>query len=1348
MDPITATWITGMAINFASDIIVSGFKSFQDKGVDHDLELAYDSALKKWSCNSQLRHQKEHLSQQKLNELQEYLNGEKTDVDDNTLQFIRIFENEICEKKYQSLYQHVNLELQKKQIDLLQEIRNNQNHPIGPVPELKLFSKPLNYINRTVSGYSNSDKLIEIIKNEHAVALLGEGGLGKTTELDNVASILSKVGWYCGLIRLIDYPDSLEKLIESQFEHWQNIPESSKILVLLDGLDEVSSSNISKVENEIVALIRLKKNVHFLISYRNSYSLFLSLTNEKEESKEMVRVNLDPISEEFIVEYIQDYAQKPTNVIEQFRSLELFEICKNPFYLVNYIEIINQTGNVPDNKSDFFEKILKIRIGKERGKGNSITQNVRLNSGKVLNELEKLALVMQVAGKYKVEDEDIHDLISNDELFETSKRIVLYESDLFGFWRFEHNNFQEYLAAKKLSKCSWEQVEQILFLPNKNLRPKWYNAISFLINQLDQNSEQHQQLVEWLIENDRVAFVKLEVVHLDQAIRNQVFYSIYNYYKEKEIVFYAEFSAQDIAKFCDLENNQELIDFLLSELKPEMNIQNLYNVVELFEAIKPNDQKDIDRIAKALSCYLKNEDYNKYNINASILETYIKWEWQNEDIFNEILNDDVLIKDGSTRSNLLHYLQKNQPSLLTASLILRCLKIRQNDSVHTFDIYSIKEAISALSELEITALLEELALRTEYDQSEKQNRDLISVVKAIEERASILYPIHDEILSAVNKFVLATLEHIYRAEPAWVMIPFYEKHNLNFTLFKEAFLLEKQQTDAKPIYYRFKFSGFLADSECIDWVIDENRKENISDDDITKFRISMNRYHNGNGYLLLTQKMNEISNGIFFPNVSDVYTETYNKTEELYAQVILNSALFVSYIERVFSFYSKDEITWVEYCDSEDEEEHIGDVEFHINRRCLRYFMDNDKNTTKQEVLTFINTNKDWKGFQLTEHYKLSQSGKLQKENIEWIIDWCKEHELEIDFKKAITDNENGGFTYTYWAVYYMQFCLDTGYHSTSKQVLLDLVSCLSGIVVGTSIDERLNKNLTLYEYLLKHLATTEINDQIVVNLENGNISSIVLDEYLRIIKIENLYNAAEFLPKYILNTKQKKLTRYNILSTYFHLNRDVSSVKDLLDELNFMSEHDADWYIIDEFIKQDKLVSTQKLKEFIEVKQIDRSKLAIRLIKCGQTMGLDLFISILKEKNDNDDYKELRNGEFESYVISGDFNGKDIVSRITDIILVHLQPSFKNDEWSNLIGQSFNLLAHYLSSDSKNLIQETLEKIDGALTKTFLETGNSPQYQIVYRQFQKLRLDLNVQMDSECEIDEAVRRLNSILGV
>jgi hypothetical protein len=196
-----------------------------------------------------------------------------------------------------------------------------------------------------------------------------------------------------------------------------------------------------------------------------------------------------------------------------------------------------------------------------------------------------------------------------------------------------------------------------------------------------------------------------------------------------------------------------------------------------------------------------------------------------------------------------------------------------------------------------------------------------------------------------------------------------------------------------------------------------------------------------------------------------------------------------------------------------------------------------------------------------------------------------------------------------------------------------------------------------------------------------------------------------------------------------------------LLNDLTFDDEMNADWSIIDEFIKQNKLISTVKLIEFIGNDQIDRYKLTIALIKCGQIEGLDLLFENLKVRNNNGHYDEFRMGNFEGFVKSGGFKNEEVIPRLADLVIIHLQPEFKNDKWSNAISQLFNLLAFYFNSDSQTLLFDSLSRIEKALS----ESENTSIYQIVYRSYQKFRIDLDILYDSEYEIETAIQKLNEI---
>jgi len=1209
---------------------------------------------------------------------------------------------------------------------------------VGKRPYRKIFDSLPNHISRTVSGDKETPDLIKIIKRDRVTLLKGEGGLGKTTELEHVANVLSNDGWYCGLIRLIDYATNLEDLIESNFNNWRNIPDGFNILLLLDGLDEVENSIVSRVENEITQFCRNNKHIHFLISFRNSYLFFATYTIEENNKGEFIILSLDTISDPFIRSYVETNSHNFSKLIGQLEKNNLFEICRNPFYLVNYVKIENSTGEIPLNKSDFFKKLIEIRIHKEKEKGRNVGKTVGAYERKMLLNLENLALTMQFAGRYKISNIDCQSIIDNEDVLDTSKRLVLiYQSKLFEHWRFEHNNFQEYLAAKKLSKYSWEQIQKVIFLPNKKLKPSWYNALSFLVNLLDVGSDKYKNLIDWLNENDRVAFTKIGIVHLDKKTLNQVFYSIYRYYKAKQIVFHVEFSAQELANFCRLGENQELIDFLLSELIPEMNIQNLYNIVGLFKGCEIKNSVTKDKIAKALIPYLSDVRYNTYSINPSILELLTDWKWIDELFVEKAIQNEVLIADGSIRSSFLWYLVSINYQSIPAELVLRCMKVRENDSVMTSDIFTIKEVVAVLAGQELILLLENLTLRSENDEKRRIKSDFIELTKSIEERASMLYSDYPEILECVKQFAIASIKY-YKYESAQAIKPFFTKCGILLSEFIKAFENEKKESSINEMA-QYSYAGYLADAECIEWIIKEYDANNIQDIDIKDLKFSMQISRNTENWRILNEKINEKTNGKFLP-LPDRYTEAHQQSDILYAEALLDKKLFVYYIERAFGLYGKDELTSDEFWHEYDRDEDRYNADYIVSREILRDFIEKGKVTRKKEVLDLFSDDNYWNELQLHEHYNILGKEFLPVDNIQWIRNWCHANESLIDFQNAFAkkyDIENRNR-----AVCYLGFVLSIDHVTSDKDILLKMVCCISAQFKSKRKDTKTDNLKSLYEYLQEHLTNDEINDKIVENIAEGIDTDYILDEHIQILEREQLFDAVQYLPKYILNENLHKHHRIRALKTYFLLNGNIENVKDILNELQFVDEFAYDWNIIDEFAKQDKNLTSERLMDFWQNDKINKNKLAIALVKCGRIEGLNLLHQIIKERNDNSNFREFWMGSFETYVREGNFNGKETVPILTDLILVHLQPDFINDEWGNFITQLFNLLTYFFSKGNIELWADIESSVAGALYKS----DNTPNYQIISRSFQSLCMNVNVQMDSECEIEDAIKKLELIL--
>lgn len=86
------------------------------------------------------------------------------------------------------------------------------------------------YIKRSFTNIKGQvTDLEKLIYDEKRVILLGVGGLGKTTELNYLASkICLSENHFCFQVRLINYANSLYELLDSRCKNWLNVPEGNK----------------------------------------------------------------------------------------------------------------------------------------------------------------------------------------------------------------------------------------------------------------------------------------------------------------------------------------------------------------------------------------------------------------------------------------------------------------------------------------------------------------------------------------------------------------------------------------------------------------------------------------------------------------------------------------------------------------------------------------------------------------------------------------------------------------------------------------------------------------------------------------------------------------------------------------------------------------------------------------------------------------------------------------------------------------------------------------------------------------------------------------------------------------
>ena len=155
---------------------------------------------------------------------------------------VQIPESLFCRSKLLDLSDLYNIifdDLSQKDLDKINNILYKIPH--RPQKEDLSFKPKHTYIQRNIANtQGNIIRLQETFEKEGRVTLLGVGGLGKTTELNFIADVISKnPNSFCFKIGLIDYANSLISLFNARCKNWQNVPTGYKTSFILDGFDEV-----------------------------------------------------------------------------------------------------------------------------------------------------------------------------------------------------------------------------------------------------------------------------------------------------------------------------------------------------------------------------------------------------------------------------------------------------------------------------------------------------------------------------------------------------------------------------------------------------------------------------------------------------------------------------------------------------------------------------------------------------------------------------------------------------------------------------------------------------------------------------------------------------------------------------------------------------------------------------------------------------------------------------------------------------------------------------------------------------------------------------------------------------
>lgn len=423
----------------------------------------------------------------------------------------------------------------------------------------------------------------QLSKNRH-IALIGWGQTGKSTALRHLAATMSDNNHddHVFFIHLDDYTD---KDIKDLIPRIDERP-AEKLLVILDGLDEVLPQHYGTAVAKIKAFVRYYPSVRMVVSCRENFYAIYAHQSANNTLPHFATLRLQDLDDQTIDEFLHSIKNFDlSNFINQLKELELQELVKIPFYLIRFASEFQQSGKLLNGKSALFEELFD----------QSAIEAAKKHSGKdetaivpvIKSAVERLAFIMELQGKNFFTREDLDKIIDGPtaELVQEAGTIIYGSAEKGGHWRFIHHHMQEYLAAKVLARQTPDFVKEIITRDAAHtiLRPSWAHAISFLIGIFDQGNSLRQEIIDLLVNNEPGLLMQFEPENITKDVRHAVFKKLMESAAiQDKRLHRSKFEPVKLARFSQTEDNIRYANGLLNSPKSDVQLSNILEIVAFY----------------------------------------------------------------------------------------------------------------------------------------------------------------------------------------------------------------------------------------------------------------------------------------------------------------------------------------------------------------------------------------------------------------------------------------------------------------------------------------------------------------------------------------------------------------------------------------------------------------------------------------------------------------------------------------------------------------------------------------------------------------------------------------------
>ncbi|MFH6948219.1 NACHT domain-containing protein [Flavobacterium sp. FlaQc-51] len=1000
--------------------------------------------------------------------------------------------------------------------------------------------------NNTVR-YTNNKKenltLSQILEKEDKIFIIGNPGIGKSTELKKFALQNWKTGEnenFVPIFKSLKNFTNTDSITDYFPSGWQNL---NNVFFILDGIDEISDIEYfkSKLENFVAQNLNDSQKFKFIISCRSN--VYESIV------KGIPNFSVYYLRDLYTYESIEILKRKCGGIIESLSFNNSFiNFLKTPFQLEILADYIKNNAQMPQNTNVLWEQYINNRFTHDK---NDKLKKIALNVPALKKWSMKVSLINELMKSNIIEEEDLYAALgeSTKEYEEFTKNPLINKLINEEKFFFEHRNLQEYFAATALSKLSSEKIKRFLYIENgvNKTHPSLFNTITFLINILDK--EKYEELVSWLMEDEPELLFKADS---DRTQRYKV--KVFQDYFHSECVektFWINtsrtFTTKEIAEFGNCETNFDhllvfindpeahfrvkvsalelLSHFSVPKNKRESLKKNFYDLLQnsqnseivkthILDCIHDlklceNDENFLDDIFEIF----RNETSKQINrALLSLLEEY-----QNIDRFFWYIKAEFLRDHGFAERKVADDVMRG------TSWALDRLVLRFNEPANFIDLsrYCFDEGGDNYID---SKYIEEIIDRCSYFENLDYNFlvDLFRSFQEIKEYYFRETAIKDLILksSSISK------QNLFE----------YLTENSNFKIFGY-FLASVTDKETIGIVIK-KFAHGTIDRAELDSY--RNVLGNTQDRKLAEY---FNTIMIEKGFEFESIYPNEIE----FENLN----AKFKKRPQEDFDVLFDKELLLSKIKSIFNRYGdsiEPNMTRKITTDWYNENGRLGRIEIphsilsriiHKNKAALKY-SDIERIFFEDEILII----KEIKA-QIQQLYNSNVYFEISTKQLGTIFNWCLKAKDEIDFTKIVKliDHNSLNLLEDYEKLKATLYFAIKFKFDFPEDFLLNSVEYID-------INRTTGQEGTLNQLLTRISNKEAVTTRILQNLENGNLYSLTVNSHIQYALDHKVQKAFYKIREYLLN----KNHNYNIekfLRQYIELTNDIELLKTLCNDLN-----------------------------------------------------------------------------------------------------------------------------------------------------------------------------------------------------